>query len=178
MRHCTKCNRKYQDKSIEFCLEDGFPVIDREAPTKVLIRNPPIVQAAESPKRKHFRIILAAVGLLVLLVGVFAIIIIGRSKTIPRGVWSGESITEDRGVLRRSPMRVDFDQKSLSDAECVENPGQIINIDVDTITVEWGQCGREVVNYSVLFGELSAKGATIDSLGHRSNKRTWTLSHQ
>ena len=67
-------------------------------------------------------------------------------------------------------MKVYFDQKTLSDAGCLENGGRIISIDSDTVTVEWGQCGREVVKYSVSYGTLSADGATIDSLGHRSNK--------
>jgi len=100
------------------------------------------------------------------------------SKPLLYGVWIGQSRTVDRGVVRNASITVDFDRRITSDGECPENGGRIISVDSDTITVEWGQCGREVVKYSIRGGVLSAEGATVDIAGNRSNKRTWTLTQQ
>ncbi|HKP48123.1 MAG TPA: hypothetical protein VJT50_16095 [Pyrinomonadaceae bacterium] len=96
----------------------------------------------------------------------------------PRGIWTGQSRTVDQGVVRNSSITVDFDQHIASDGECPENRGRLISVDADTITIEWGQCGREVVKCSMLGANLSAEGATVDIAGNRSNKRTWTLTQQ
>lgn len=98
-------------------------------------------------------------------------------RKLPEGRWSGRSRTTDRGEVRDSPITVAFDQRRIADDACGD-PGNIISTDSDTITVNWGRCGLEVVRYVIENGTLSADGATVDRPGLISKKRTWTLSQQ
>jgi hypothetical protein len=104
-----------------------------------------------------------------------------ESLQSPTGTWVGRSQTIDQGETRNFPMSVNFDQKSANDGEC-PNQGRIISISHDVISIEWPQCGRETVRYSIVNGMLSAAGETVDILGNRNRplgiKRSWTLTHQ
>jgi hypothetical protein len=96
---------------------------------------------------------------------------------VPTGTWTGQSKSVDRGVGRNASMTINFDQMTSDDGECV-NRGRIISTTDKTISIDWPQCGREVVTYSIANGTLSAEGATIAIDGNRSIQRTWTLTHK
>jgi hypothetical protein len=99
------------------------------------------------------------------------------ASQMPAGTWAGQSKSVDRGAVRNASMTVNFDQMTVDDGECI-NRGRIISTTEKTISIDWPQCGREVVTYSIANGTLSAEGATVDIDGNRSIQRTWALNRQ
>jgi len=100
---------------------------------------------------------------------------------LPRGIWVGRSRTIDQGTTREFPMTIDFDQKIASDGEC-PNEGRVTSISREHISLDWSQCGRETVKYSITNGTLTAEGSTIDIAGNKNRPqgilRSWKLEHQ
>ena len=78
-------------------------------------------------------------------------------------------------------MSVNFDDRTANDGEC-RNQGRILSLNNDAISIDWPECGRETVRYSVVNGTLSARGETIDIHGNVDRplgiQRNWTLTRQ
>lgn len=101
---------------------------------------------------------------------------------LPTGRWVGRSrTTDDQGTTKEFQMTIDFDQKTVRDGECARE-GRIVILGKNHILVDWLQCGRENVNYSITNGILTAKGSKNDIPGENNRPqgipRTWNLSRQ
>jgi hypothetical protein len=102
-------------------------------------------------------------------------------NSLPTGIWIGRSQTRDQGETHIFPMTINFAEKTANDGEC-RNQGRILSLGSDLISIEWPECGRETVKYSIVNDTLSAQGETIDIRGNVNRplgiKRNWSLARQ
>ena len=91
-----------------------------------------------------------------------------------RGLWKGQSRTDDRGDVNNHPMTIDFDNLTASDGMC-SNTGRILTSGSDVISVDWPGCCRETSHYSVSGNTLTATGTCVTYSDSRTLNRTWTL---